>query len=493
MKNNVLKPFVIILSVFVFTFGFLAVSKTHAATLYASSTLSMAGNCYSVYPSLNIGYVYGNDFDVSATFGSVGVAYNGGFLTVQVFSDPGYTSQIAARTTADLYTSYQTGGTDITRDVGVLPSGYYRVSLGVECSPSASTISFTGLTLSYDGTWPSLSIASLNQYQSDATTIIAEGSIITEPTVVFGTALQSINTSTFQLQVEVQPAGSNFTGIPTITSPFVSSNATTSWTGPDGNYHWQARIMDSDDATSTWKQFGSSATSTDFTINTHPVPFNQAGDAASSIGSWYSDNWYQLGRGFGGTIHDLILEASVNYGNYYQEGDSYITLSEFFDPNYTSMVASTPLFSGFLSTIMSTSTNETLISGLNIILNPNRYYRLDTGYEYQNGFVVLRGTTVFGKAMYDQFIYGSGRVENYYQFYPYIVANKTAPPTVVTSSLAQYKSDATTTIAKGGTTTEIPSSLKVFRNHRLRITLSFNSSFRPALTRTTGFQIRLWP
>ncbi len=141
---------------------FLAAPRAHAMELYSSSTLSMSNDitgqdsCYkwpgagAIPTYADLGYINGNGADVSATFDSVGVEYNGGYFMIRVFSSSDYatSSQIAMQETSDLYTSYRTGGTNITRGLGILPSGYYRASLRVECSPALSFISFTGLTLS---------------------------------------------------------------------------------------------------------------------------------------------------------------------------------------------------------------------------------------------------------------------------------------------------------------------------------------------------------
>lgn len=143
-------------------------------------------------------------------------------------------------------------------------------------------------------------------------------------------------------------------------------------------------------------------------------------DDSESHWSWYSDNWYQLGKGFDVTIRDLILEASENYGNCLWETNSSLSILEFSDPNYTDLIASTPVFSGILSAITSTSTNKTVISGLDITLHPRRYYRLDTYYQCQNGSVILKGTTATGTAMWDMFMYGTGNVHLNYPFYPYV-------------------------------------------------------------------------
>jgi hypothetical protein len=132
--------------------------------------------------------------------------------------------------------------------------------------------------------------ASLNQYELDTTTTISESSTTIESTVTFGAALDSTGTSTEQLQIEVEPSSTSFTGIPNASSSFVSPGdiATTtfasssaidpstyprdpeSWS--NGQFHWQARVMaSSTGATSSWQVFGPSATGTDFAVNTVPL------------------------------------------------------------------------------------------------------------------------------------------------------------------------------------------------------------------------------
>src|SRR5258708_25226277 len=70
---------------------------------------------------------------------------------------------------------------------------------------------------------PNPSISSLQQYKSDATTTIGEGSSTTESYVVFTALLNSSSTtSTLKLQVEVEPSTIDFTRTVTVSSTFVS-------------------------------------------------------------------------------------------------------------------------------------------------------------------------------------------------------------------------------------------------------------------------------
>lgn len=95
---------------------------------------------------------------------------------------------------------------------------------------------------------PTAHIASLQQYKSDVTLPISEGSTTTENTVAFGAQLGSLNPFPIQLQVEVEPSGAAFANQPSATSTFVTPGASTTVIVAnlsDGQYHWQARAVDS--------------------------------------------------------------------------------------------------------------------------------------------------------------------------------------------------------------------------------------------------------
>lgn len=150
-----------------------------------------------------------------------------------------------------------------------------------------------------------LSLAFLGQYKLDETTTIPANGTTTESAVTFGAVLGSGGTSTLQLQVEVESAGSNnFTGTPDATSTFVSPGgyATATYSlapelSANGNYHWQARVADTNGSSSPWQAFGPSSTSTDFTVQTVPL-FTQIGSpypsfASTSVvdGGWAGDTY----------------------------------------------------------------------------------------------------------------------------------------------------------------------------------------------------------
>jgi hypothetical protein len=114
--------------------------------------------------------------------------------------------------------------------------------------------------------------SSLIQYKSDGTTVIGAGSSTVENSVKLTATLETSGaaTSTLKLQLEVQPSSTAFTNNPTAAGTvFVqsgsSSTVTVSGLG-NGAYHWQARAIDQNNNTSTWRLFGANATGTDFVV-----------------------------------------------------------------------------------------------------------------------------------------------------------------------------------------------------------------------------------
>ncbi|MDD4902228.1 MAG: hypothetical protein PHE24_03750, partial [Patescibacteria group bacterium] len=96
-----------------------------------------------------------------------------------------------------------------------------------------------------------VSLSNLGQFQADGITAIPEGGDTFGNTVVFQGTLGTIDNpenNPTRLQVEVQPVGAPFTGIPTATSIFSSTWGVVSVSVSNlsnGSYHWQARAVDS--------------------------------------------------------------------------------------------------------------------------------------------------------------------------------------------------------------------------------------------------------
>ena len=179
-------------------------------------------------------------------------------------------------------------------------------------------LSASDVSALYSGT---LSLSSLQQYYSDATTTLAAGTSTTESTVVFGAGLNSSGTSTVRLEVEVQPAGTSFTGVANATSSLISpgGTATTSKTNlSNGSYHWQARVFENGGATSTWQLFGADSTSTDFTVAVPMSAYFDGNDAwawgVSNIAFDADDPftiefWYKLGTSTPSSTSMTLLDS----------------------------------------------------------------------------------------------------------------------------------------------------------------------------------------
>src|SRR2546425_10695931 len=139
---------------------------------------------------------------------------------------------------------------------------------------------------------------SVAQLRSDSTTALPLGAVIDEPTVVLrGVVTDPDIADTLRLQVEVQPVGTAFTGLPTAASDRVSSGqpAFVALTGlaDNGAYHWQARALDQTGRGGAWVAFGGNAeTATDFVTAvpqppgppTTPAQFHGDGAASTAAG-----------------------------------------------------------------------------------------------------------------------------------------------------------------------------------------------------------------
>ena len=139
-------------------------------------------------------------------------------------------------------------------------------------------------------------------------------------------------------------------------------------------------------------------------------------DTENSNGSWYSDNWYDLGTGFYGDIRSLTLEGAIDNSSYFK---SHLYLDEYLDPNYTDL---NQTFTISNNAPFTDGMRKITIGNLDIRLQPNKYYRLRTYQDYQNRSVILAGTSATGTAMWNVYIYGVGRTEYTYSFSPYLSA-----------------------------------------------------------------------
>src|SRR5581483_5147354 len=130
--------------------------------------------------------------------------------------------------------------------------------------------------------------ANLAQFKTNGTTPIAVGGFTNETAVVLkGTVADPDAGNTVKLQVEVRPVGTPFSNTMTGESDLLPSGSTASVTVMgllDGtSYHWQARTMDNNGATSSWVSFGGNGDGdADFRVDVTPpsVTINQAAGQA---------------------------------------------------------------------------------------------------------------------------------------------------------------------------------------------------------------------
>ncbi len=249
------------------------------------------------------------------------------------------------------------------------------------------------------------------------------------------------------LPVRVLPAG----GVSIVpSSPIIPIQITAGGGGAAGGAIGNAADIDEAAATSTdgganvftgdgageaggGNLFGAVATGTGTII------FSQTDDTAESVPSWYSDNWFSLGKGFSGTLAALTLKGRTNGARYVPSQQ--FSLEEFKDASYTAMTNDFPLVGPWFIPDMATAT----FNGISVPLKPYFYYRLTTSESLQNGSIILAGTasTTTGTAMHNEFIYGTGRVEYTDPFFPFMVMEGVS----ATSTLAPPPLSAPTNIA----------------------------------------------
>ncbi|MFN8401706.1 MAG: Ig-like domain-containing protein [Anaerolineales bacterium] len=137
--------------------------------------------------------------------------------------------------------------------------------------------------------------SAINQYRTNATTVIAQGGFTNQTQVVFKATATDPESNQYQLQVEVQPNASAFTNTATCSSPLTNSGTETS-TGSCGafvngtSYKWQYRLVDSLGAATTWTSFGASdpdftvdSTDPDTTITANPPLLTNSSNASFSF------------------------------------------------------------------------------------------------------------------------------------------------------------------------------------------------------------------
>jgi hypothetical protein len=177
-----------------------------------------------------------------------------------------------------------------------------RVSSYVNYAPWLTYSPLNGTTTLYN----------LAQYKSDGVTPIGNGSSTTETEVVFSANLQSLSTASESLQIEVTTG--TFMNTSTISSGWYAPSTTVSmaWTpsggpesGSDGNYQWQARVVDSLGNASPWQSGSSSA----FTIDTLPLYTQVTSTYPSTSNTTGTYWWYDLP--YDNSTHTIAAEGCL--------------------------------------------------------------------------------------------------------------------------------------------------------------------------------------
>ncbi len=100
-----------------------------------------------------------------------------------------------------------------------------------------------------------------NQYKLDGQTPISENGITTENTAVFKAAVSDADGDDVKLEIELRRTdefGGSFINTPTASSAYAASGATSTtavYGLLEGQYHWQARAIDSQGNASEWQEF----------------------------------------------------------------------------------------------------------------------------------------------------------------------------------------------------------------------------------------------
>ncbi|MFX0066482.1 MAG: SH3 domain-containing protein, partial [Candidatus Hermodarchaeota archaeon] len=147
---------------------------------------------------------------------------------------------------------------------------YWHGQTQTECWVSGSYVTVVQQSQQSPPNQPS----SLSQLRSDGTTVIPEGGVTSESTMVFKGTVSDPDGDTVRLEIELREMGQTFTGEPTpeTISDYVPSGTQVTLTRYgliDEDYHWQYRAKDANGATCGWVEFGV-AGNIDFSVDTTP-------------------------------------------------------------------------------------------------------------------------------------------------------------------------------------------------------------------------------
>ena len=223
-------------------------------------------------------------------------------------------------------------------------------------------------------------LSGLGQFKSDGTTAIAEGGGTAGKVILQGTPI-SPSGNQVQLQVEVRPSATAFNGTPTASSTFAASGQLASITIANlsnGQYHWQARAVDSQGNASPWQTMSNPVVATDFTINNLEPVVIVPGILGSVLNQGNNQLWPNVGNMLLGYLNgDSYLDQLILNSDGSQKAGNLVALSDIVRDVITIWPASS-IWPGYLN----------LINGLkNMGYTENAKYNGGNLLEQKNLFV----------------------------------------------------------------------------------------------------------
>lgn len=235
---------------------------------------------------------------------AVGVAFNGTGLSESAF--------VASGSTASVMVINIAGGSYHWRaramDAQGAASGWVAFGGNSDVVPAA-----TDFAVDTSGNNPPSLPSGPGQYQLDGTTPIAIGATTNQSGVVFKAVVGDPDAGqSIKLQVEIQPLGFGFSGIPTGESGYHAAGelATVTVLGmSSGSYHWRIRSVDSAGTGSAWVSFGgNSESSADFVV---ALGANTAPSDPTGLGQFKSDGTTAIALGTATNETTVVFRATV--------------------------------------------------------------------------------------------------------------------------------------------------------------------------------------
>jgi hypothetical protein len=209
-----------------------------------------------------------------------------------------------------------------SRAVVLLPPGDYHWRLRAEdvAGATSSWLAFGGNDdlepepADFSRTTPADVIApappvGLQQYHTDSVSVIPPGDGTSEDKVVL-TALVTPTSSMAAVEVEVKGFQQAFDGLNTVIGSFDWSSLSRAVVPlAPGSWHWRARTLDAQGASSDWASFSGAAFSTDFSVL---APVNHPPNEPTSLRQYQANGWQGIAPGESLISSSMIMKADVS-------------------------------------------------------------------------------------------------------------------------------------------------------------------------------------